>query len=133
MRDLYSPIEDIGPHPMDEVIDTHRATKRRGKLNQRIGYKAERDIFKRLGGIHNPSSQGYDGVLMGYRVEYKVRNSTCKLHAKSSSPLPTKAEWDKAMSQGNRLLIVEDYSTGTGTVTMSLETFEALTYDARNP
>lgn len=134
-KNLYSPLEDIGPHPMDEVVDTSKvkANKRKGKLNQRLGYKAERDIFIRLGGIHNHSSQGYDGTLMGYRVEYKVRDSTCKLHTKSSSTLPTKAEWDKAQAQGNRLLIVEDHSTGIGTVTMSLETFEALTYDARNP
>ena len=123
---LYSPLEDIGPHPMDEVVDPYmlRVNKRRGKLAQKLGSAAEKDIFKRLGGAHNPTSQGYDGILMGYRVEYKVRLA-------SGSTLPTKGEWDRAVEQGNRLVIVEDKATGTGTVTMSIETFQGLTYDAR--
>ena len=142
---LYLPMNDIGAHPSASsgTRDVHHGTNdapvedlsikrkeriRRRKLgirSQRDGYNAEKDIFTRLGGIHNPTSQGYDGTIAGYRVEYKVRLT-------GSSVLPTKAEWAKAVLQGNRLVVVEDKQTGEGTVTMSIETFEAIKYDGNN-
>lgn len=123
---LYSPLVDIGAGPLTEVVpavDTTRTLKKRGKKTQKDGYQAERDIFTRLGGRHNPTSQGYDGTIMGsIKVEYKVRLA-------GGPALPTKAEWAKAQEQGNRLVIVEDKAMGTTTVTMTLETFESIRYD----
>jgi hypothetical protein len=125
---LYSPIQDIGPHPIEPVSiakDSARlksAAKRDGRRAQRLGTAAERDIFTRLNGTHNVTSQGYDGTIRGYRVEYKVR-------LKGGSVLPTRAEYQKAVEQGNKLIIVEDKVSGMSTVTMSIETFEALVYD----
>jgi hypothetical protein len=125
---------DIGAHPApddtpveDPSIKRKERIRRRklGITSQRNGYNAEKDIFTRLGGNHNPTSQGYDGTISGYRVEYKVRLT-------GGSVLPTKAEWAKAVAQGNRLVIVEDKETGEGTVTMSIETFEAIRYDSDN-
>lgn len=113
----------LGPAP-SEVTTAHtkRVTARRkkvGRRSQREGYEAERAIFQRLGGVHNPSSQGYDGTIGCLRVEYKLRLA-------GGAVLPTKAEWKKAVEQGNKLVIVEDKVTGEATVTMSLETFESI-------
>lgn len=124
---LYLPLTDIGPHPVEDKppIDTKAHTRRKkdGRRSQKQGAQAERDIFTRLGGTHNPTSQGYDGTIMnGIKVEYKMR-------LVGGAALPTKAEWAKAQEQGNRLVIVEDKVTGTTTVTMTLETFEAIRYD----
>ncbi|WOL31378.1 hypothetical protein [Microcoleus phage My-WqHQDG] len=128
---LYQPMTDIGAHPAsgdtpveDPSIKRKERIRRRklGIHSQRGGYNAERDIFTRLGGIHNPTSQGYDGTITGYRVEYKVRLA-------GGNVLPTKTEWTKAVAQGNRLVIVEDKVTGEGTVTMSIETFNSIRYD----
>ena len=93
--------------------------KKAGRRSQKDGYEAERAIFQRLGGTHNPTSQGYDGTIGCLRVEVKVRLN-------GGSILPTKAEWAKAVDQGNKLVIVEDKVTGMGTVTMSIETFEGI-------
>lgn len=113
----------LGPVSIEATTtDTKRVTARRkkaGRRSQKAGYKAEKAIFQRLGGVHNPTSQGYDGIIGCLRVEYKVRLA-------GGSVLPTKAEWEKAIDQGNKLVIVEDKVTGEGTVTMSLETFESI-------
>lgn len=113
----------LGPDLIETATaDTKRTTARRKKAGRKVqkdGYGAERSIFQRLGGTHNPTSQSYDGTIGCLRVEYKVRLA-------GGSVLPTKAEWRKAVDQGNRLVIVEDKVTGEGTVTMSMETFESI-------
>jgi hypothetical protein len=124
---LYSPIEDKVGAPCDTTRvqrDTKITARRKkaGRRSQKDGYEAERSIFQRLGGTHNPTSQGYDGTIGCLRVEYKVRLPGTK----ANSVLPTKAEWAKAVDQGNKLVIVEDKVTGEGTVTMSIETFESI-------
>ena len=103
------------------AVDTKaiRAKRRRGRASQKVGMMAERDAIARLGGTHNPTSQGYDGVVDGLRVEYKVRLS-------GDGVLPTKGEWEKAKREGNRLVVVENKVTAECTVTMSLETFERI-------
>lgn len=125
---LYTAIEDIGVHPASEPtepVDPKALARRKkqGKRAQKQGHEAERNIFTRLGGVHNPTSIGYDGIVMGYRVEYKVRLK------KGGPNVPTRAEWDKAREQGNKLVIVEDKTTGEITVTMSIETFEAIRHE----
>jgi len=121
---LYSPIQDIGPYPIKPVgtVKDSARLKRDGRRAQRLGTAAEREIFTRLNGTHNVTSQSYDGTIRGYRAEYKVR-------LKGGSVLPTKAEYQKAVEQGNKLIIVEDKVSGMSTVTMSIETFEALVHD----
>ena len=113
----------MGPAPIEATtLNTKRLTARRkkvGRRSQKAGYEAERAMFQRLGGVHNPTSQGYDGTIGCLRVEYKLRLA-------GGSMLPTKAEWVKAVGQGNKLVIVEDKVTGGGTVTMSMETFESI-------
>lgn len=121
---------DIGPHPYipSTTVKVSPKRKRDGRRAQRAGYIAERDIFTLLGGTHNPTSIGYDGTIDGYRVEYKVRLPGTS----NPSPIPTRAEWGKACEQGNRLLIVEDKSTGSITVTMSIDTFRGIRHETGN-
>ena len=102
------------------AVDTKAARakrRRKGRASQKAGAKAEKDAIAKLGGTHNPTSQGYDGLVDGLRVEYKAR-------LLGDGELPTRAEWEKAKREGNRLVVVENKVTGECTVTMSMDTFE---------
>jgi hypothetical protein len=110
---------NINSEGSNKSLKTRRQSKV-GRSSQKKGALYERNIFSRLGGIHNPTSQGYDGLVDGYKVEYKVRligDGSC---------VPTRGEWLKAVSQGIPLVIVESVPTGDITVSMGIDIYLSL-------
>jgi hypothetical protein len=115
----YKPINDIGEHP---YIILNKQSSEKGKSYRNKGRNNEKRIINKLSGIPNKSSIGNDGYIS--LIENDYLSLEIKTRVEGNRPWPSKLEWDKAMSKGIDVFVVD--SDKDTRVCMSMDTFNKL-------